>query len=96
MFFVSLDLPALIDGRAHDLHPSSRNLSLSRSPTRLFLVQPVDAEPLQLPEGAQVIQADSIETLQHAQTVTDALRLFVTGRMTFREIKVLLRSQLSS
>ncbi len=85
-----------IDGRVYDLHPSSRNLSLSRSPTRLFLVQPLDTEPLHLPEGAQVIQADSIETLEHAQTVTDALRLFITGRMTFREIRELLRSQVNA
>ncbi len=69
---------------------------MSRSPTRLFLVQPLDAEPLHLPEGAQLVRADSIETLEHAQTVTDALRLFITGRMTFREIKVLLRSQLNA
>lgn len=77
------------------MHLSSRNLTLARSPTRLFLVQPLEAEPFHLPEGAQVIRADSIETLEHAQTLTDALRSFITGRMTFREIKVLLRAQLS-
>ncbi len=64
---------------------------MSNSSTRLFLVQPLDAEPLQVPENAHVVRADSLETLLEAQSVKETVLEFISGNLSFRKVKQLLR-----
>ncbi len=53
---------------------------MSNSSTRLFLVQPLDAEPQQVPENAYVVRADDMETLVRAQEIKDGVSDFLSDR----------------
>ncbi len=64
---------------------------MSNSSTRLFLVQPLDAEPLQVPENAHVVRADSLETLVQAQAVKEASLDLLNGNRVYAKLRQLLR-----
>jgi len=64
---------------------------MSKSSTRLFLVQPLDAEPTQVPQNAHIVRADSLETLLEAQSVKETVLEFISGNLSFRKVKQLLR-----
>jgi hypothetical protein len=53
---------------------------MSKSSTRLFLVQPLDAEPTQVPQNAHIVRADDIETLVRAQEIKDGVSDFLNDR----------------
>ena len=65
---------------------------MSHSPKRLFLIQPLDAEPPQVPKNARVVSADDEETLLHAQSVQDAVFDLIAGKISFKELRQRLRS----
>ena len=50
------------------------------SPTRIFLVIRLDAEPDVVPENAQIVRADCVETLQNAQAIKTQVEQFVQDR----------------
>ena len=65
---------------------------MSHSPSkRRFLVTPLDAEPSQVPKDSRVVSADSIETLNDAQTVRETMLAFINGNLPFRKVKEVLR-----
>jgi len=50
------------------------------SSPRIFLVTPLDAEPTQVPEGASIVAADSLETLQKAQEIKNQVSSYLQNR----------------
>lgn len=48
----------------------------------LFLVQALDSKPTNIPEGAQIVEADNIETLVQAQQVKQMLVQFIRHRQS--------------
>jgi len=54
---------------------------------RYFLVTPLDIEPPNLPPGAQIVRADSLETIQNAQTLKQSIMDFARHKISFAELK---------
>ena len=59
--------------------------------TRLFLIQPLDAEPREVPEDAHLVEADDVETLLAAQETKSALQAFLNGDRSIGKLRRLLR-----
>ncbi|MBI5034821.1 MAG: hypothetical protein HZB51_30220 [Chloroflexi bacterium] len=66
---------------------------MAASHSQQFLVTPLETPLPTVPEGAVVVTAESIETLQNAQAVLQAASQFANRKIGFTEFKRRLRTQ---
>ena len=63
------------------------------SPTKVFLVTPLDVEPAVVPENTQIVRADCVETLMKAQAVKEAGLELLNGNRVYAKLRQLLRTK---